>query len=303
MDDKDPYFLTNVSLFADDYALVGAMYTHLSEDNIDHTLLLRKKAGIWESLKFDSASIGSWIVDFPEPAMITVGVEGSVYRFDRNGQSEEAIDDSDEGPSDLVLMRCGSIVDSQLVVAGMARRVYVRNKAGSWNAIDGGTFLSRSQRTSAVGFFTMAASSLKNLYAFGFGGEIWHYDGTSWKQDESPTNLALTGATMSADGTVHVVGQLGTYIRGSLGQWEVVEGPNQQEDFWSALSFNGSVYFASHSSLFRLEGGIIEPIDADALRGGSFGKLACSKNVMWSVGENHIFETTDGENWELVELP
>lgn len=303
MDETDPYFLNNVSLYSNSYALVGAMYDHLSERNIDHTLLLRRKNDMWEALKYTSASIGTWRVDFPKPAMITVAVEGIAFRFDDDGQAEEIIDDSDEGPSELVLLRCGAMVEDQLVVAGMARHVYVRDKSGTWVAIDAGIFVPRAERTAPVGFFALAARRMDDLYAAGYGGEIWHYDGGNWVQETSPTNLSITAADMSDDGTVHLVGQLGTYIVGRKGEWRVVENTAHKDDFWGVQVFQGTVYFSTRLGLYRLKDEVIEPVESDVFSGGTFFKLASTKDMIWSVGEKNIFQSNNGYDWEAIDLP
>ncbi len=67
-----------------------------------------------------------------------------------------------------------------------------------------------------------------SIYAVGVNGQIAHYDGNSWTQMLSPTDVDLLDVWGSPDGSVvwacgHYYNQFGTYLlRYSSGVWEIV---------------------------------------------------------------------------------
>jgi hypothetical protein len=63
------------------------------------------------------------------------------------------------------------------------------------------------------------------LYAVGWQGEIWHYDGEKWHQLPSPTKLVLVDVCCAGDGTVYACGREGLLLKGRDQTWEIVEPP------------------------------------------------------------------------------
>ncbi len=296
---KDPYTFTNATVVSDNYALVGAMFDDLAEENTDHGIVFKRMNGEWQSMTYPGAICGSWLLMKPAPIIVSVGTNGTVYNFDADGQTTEDIDVSDEGPSDLLTLRNGRIIDGKIYAVGMARHVYVREGKGDWTAIDAGVFVPRDEIEDAIGFLAVDGRSSSDIYAVGYAGEIWHYDGRQWAMQDSPTNLALTDLCITEEGLVHIVGQLGLYIVGSRGSWSVVDHGLHEDDFWGCEVFKGKVYCSTNRGVFRYDDGLA-PVDVGGDAETTFALMEGSSEVLWSVGAKDIFETRDGGDWERV---
>ena len=63
-----------------------------------------------------------------------------------------------------------------------------------------------------AGFEDICGFNLTEVYAVGWNGEIWQWEGVRWIDRPSPTNLILTGVCCGTDGNVYACGQNGTLI-------------------------------------------------------------------------------------------
>ena len=293
---------TRVHLIRDGYALVVSVDDDLTEDSVDHAAIYNLVDGQWYQLNYEVAVCGSWRVVDDKPKFVTVGVEGSVFTYDGD-EGRETLDEAEDGPSDLVTLRCGAIIQDELYVAGMLRYVYRRKNGGHWERIDSTVRLG-PEVDEGRGFLVLAGNRADSIFAAGYAGEIWHYDGKIWSDLESPTNVALSGMAISPEGEVCVVGQLGTILLGSEDGWRLLVQEETEDDFWGAAYFAGQFIIASDTSLWRIEGDSLSKVDIDiGPSETSFGQLSTNGEILWSVGEKDILQTKDAVSWSIVDEP
>lgn len=299
----DGFSFTGAFCIYSDYFVVPSVEDELAEDTIDHAAVFLYDDEDWSQHNFKKSVCGSWYIKDPDALLVTVAVDGTVYYFTHDEDELEAeIDSSDEGPSDLATLRCGAVIEGRIVVAGMLRQVYMREPGGRWIRMDDGMLADAATIEDAVGILAIEGRSLADIFAVGYGGEIWHFDGSAWQDQTSPTNVVLSDLAYAEDGRVYVVGQLGTLLVGSAGEWRVIEHDATEEDFWGVAAFRGQVFIASDTALWRLEGEELVKVTIDENE-ASFAKFAGNDEILWSVGEKHIFQTEDGETWEEVDGP
>lgn len=293
---------THVTCIYDDYCLISAVEDERAEDNEDHAIVYNYDAGDWFQLSYDVAICGSWRIADPDPLLVSVGVEGSVFLWEED-TSTETVDDSEDGPTDLVTLRCGAVIDGDLYAAGMLRQMYHRRPGGNWTRIDANMRLDPEIVEDGRGFLSIAGRSSNSIYAAGYAGEIWAYDGSTWVEQESPTNVALTAIAVGDAGRVCIVGQLGTIVLGHVDAWSVLEQEMTEDDLWAAAFFKGHFYVASSFALYRIVEDELIELQLSPESDPSFGQLSTNGGILWSVGEKDIMQTTDGENWEVIEPP
>jgi hypothetical protein len=305
MADTDAFKLefTGVYVQAANCALVTSEAEEFANKQIDHTYAYLFYDGKWYLLKqWPNAVVSMAHLSNGPTQLFFLTANGKVYRRASGTITEEIVDTSDEGPSDLLLMRRMIALGDELVAVGMARRAYRRSVRGAWSAIDASCFVARKDRTSATGFNDVVACE-SGLIAVGYKGEIWVFDGSMWRLDASPTNVNLTCITPTSTGEFVVAGLGGMLLLGSPGNWRLISHDVAGADFWSAVNFKGEVYLSSRGGVYRLTGESLHSVNLDRERAPTTAYLSCSSEVMWSAGTTDLYSTADAVTWLRMENP
>jgi photosystem II stability/assembly factor-like uncharacterized protein len=195
-------------------------------------------------------------------------------------------------------------VGKKAFVTGMGRTVYRCDGPKKWERIDQGVRVGADDDSDA-GFNSIHGFDEKNLYAAGWNGELWSYDGKKWKKRATPTNLAFFRVHCTPDGKVYAAGQAGTVLVGANDKWKVLEQDLTEEDFYGSAWFKGRLYLATPNGIFVVKDGALEklepkPKEKSPLKfrpGVSFSKLDASEKVLWSAGPKMVMYTEDGATW------
>jgi hypothetical protein len=305
-DAQEPLELTHTGVFVHrrDHVIVPTIVDAFAEDKRDHALVYHWLDGDWSQHLIEDSVCGVAALGEEPVEVFNVGVNGNVVvaRIP-GGPATEQIDPSPRGPNYSETLRCVRIIGGEVYVAGMARQVYRRDASGRWSAIDAGVYVPRGQRQSAVGFLDLDRGGDGLLYAAGYKGEIWVRDAGGWRQENSPTSVALTRVLAVADGDVIIAGLAGVLLKGRAGRWQVLAEGETDADFWGLAELHDVVYVASSSRLFVLAGASLQAVDFGLARPISTSYLHSADGVMWSVGPKDIVRTEDGVDWEVVPNP
>lgn len=199
---------------------------------------------------------------------------------------------------------CLPVPSGPLRRAGMARQeVYRRNPGGTWTAIDTGVYQPRGSRDKATAFLDMDGFGPSELYAAGYKGELWSFDGGTWVQRDSPTNVALTKVHASNAAEVYVVGLAGTLMCGRADRWALLAEGQVSDDFWGLTEFNGSVYVASNRAVYRVEDGTLVEFNFGQDHPVTTSHLHAADGILVSVGPKDILRTEDGVLWSAMPKP
>ena len=201
---------------------------------------------------------------------------------------EQRIAPGDLTPGPLTEVRC--ITGGAAYAVGTLRQAYVREQPGRWHRIDQ-TCRATGPDASLHAFRTIDGFSSSDIYAAGWEGEVWHYDGLTWSNQETPTNLALYRLCCAGDDQVYVVGQCGLILRGRGDRWDVIKHEATEEDIWSCEWFHDRLFVATTHLLYELQGNNLVPVD--------YGKkpsprscyhLSAADGVMWSIGSHDVMQ-------------
>ena len=220
------------------------------------------------------------------------------FRPRRGNQSSEKVTLKLKTISDRGPLRGVRTIGDDVYVVGMDRQVYMRSK-GRWLAFDAGLGPTHG-RVGVSGFEAIAGFSNADLYAVGWNGEIWHFDGRDWIRADSPSNLILNDVCCAGDGKVYAVGQKGTLVVGRGDKWELVEGLDFDDDLWSVGWHQGVLYLCSTRELLTFNGKTLDAVDFDADEPATFYKLATGDGVLCSVGAKDVM-LHDGQRWIRLE--
>lgn len=263
----------------------------LTERSVDHCRLIAFQRGELAHIadrNWNTTAI--CVVKKPSEKMVAISEYGDVLTYVKGVTTEELIQ-----PRPTVVRNVG-VVDGIALACGMRREVFMRVREAEWIAIPAPVPAPQEN----AGFEAICGFSMAEVYAVGWDGEIWQWNGEKWVERPSPTNLILTGICCGEDGRVYVCGQGGTLIRGRNETWEIISTADAMTDFWDLCWFNGALYIASMTMLFRLIDDRLEAVDFGSDPPRTCGRLSSAQGVLWSVGASDVF-SYDGATWTRVD--
>ena len=287
---------------------LGAAHSALVEQDIPHWRSYTVSSSQW-----GATNIYDWMVRsmalcwIPSECVVAVGDAGvgepvrvRVYGGGRIIDEKFASGpDSPETRGPLREVR--GIAGGRAYAVGALRQAYRRDGPDHWTCID---TTARPTSTDIITCFdSIDGFSETDIYAVGWGGEIWHYDGTHWERIESGTNLDFHKVVCADDGYVYACGQVGTLIRGRGSDWDFIDHPWTGEDFWGIECFQGRVYVSTMHFVYELVDGELSLVRfGDCAPPASCYHLSGRDGILWSIGPTDVLQF-DGTTWtEIISL-
>lgn len=267
------------------------------------TQVLRWTPGTWGHFDIPWEVIAMEFAPGLSPCLISLGAYGDIYTARQTGFATETIDFGEDGPAARGNLRDLRIIGNYVYAAGMMRQVYrklvlqVGDATIPWERFDAG-LLDDFTNDRISGITSIDGMNTDELYACGWGGEIWWFNGKRWQPVESPTNVKLERIFCDNINRMIAVGQSGVVITGRGHVWNEVNNEVTREQFWGGCNFQGRSLLATQHNLYELmpDNRIIEI----ALSHGdpvSSGWLCCDSNVVWSIGSEHLFWSQNASQW------
>lgn len=252
----------------------------------------------WRTQVIALTAIRMTTVEEAETDLLIMGAGGFIAAMSGERFTEEMVDESNEGPKFRGNIRDMRVIGKHAYAVGMSRQVYRRDGPGSWRHWDAGV-VQPLGTLDIAGFSAIDGFSESDLYAAGFEGEIWHFDGDGWRPVDSPTNLIIHRVRTIAPDRVYASGQKGVLLEGRDQAWKPILHDATSEDLWGMEWFNDSLYVSSESGIFRLEDDTLTAVDTGLGDGFSYRHLHAHGGAMWSFGPGHVAKT-DGQTWTDV---
>lgn len=301
-DEKTAYIKSGYSIRTGAVRNRDLAHVLASDDDLDrnlpHTARLTRNQGDWGFglLKWTAGS--TCVARIPKDQMIAVGEHGNVAVLGSGENYEERIITKTDSPEKRGPIREVREIGGKAYAVGMDRQVYRRDGRSSWVCVDGN--MRKAPALDVVfGFESIHGFSEQDMYAVGWHGEMWRYDGKAWKEIASPTNLLLTRVFCAPGGTVYACGQRGMLLRGSKSIWEVVEHRSTQEDLWDLQWFEGKLYLSTTSLVYTLEKDALVPVAMDDEVPEACYHLDAADGIMWSIGPKDVIQF-DGKSWTRI---
>lgn len=155
----------------------------------------------------------------PKEQLIVGSLSGQIYVI---GSGEHEI--QGEIKSDLR----GSLnslrtIEGSVYLAGSGRVSGIRRGKDDWQWISRDTPYDQTTELYTAGFDVMDGFSSNDIYAAGGDGDVWHYDGKSWRRIDFPSNLTIGTMCCGADGKVYISGYEGLSFVGRGDDWKPVK--------------------------------------------------------------------------------
>lgn len=256
----------------------------LARRKVEHTIALR-----WESGRFSPPFSVNWTAcaivspEWPAVDFLYVGPRAELLLVDGKGQATEtSLPEALKTRGQLIRNAC---VDGD--------RVWLVGSLGTLIEVsedltfrDCSVPESASKDSDLPHFECVCSDRAGTLYCGGYDGQLWSRRGEVWRREDSPTNLILTSMCTDGRGKVYAVGQTGTLVRGEQNQWERM--PQViQENLWSCVWFEGTVYASSFAQMFMLEGEELCTVELPD-DPSTYGKLSERGDVLLSAGASDL---------------
>ena len=182
--------------------LVAAVQDEAAEKKLNLTIFFHWHAGKWNVLDQPllDAAVGLAASQPPLQECVVLGLHGRTISFRVSESGLESTGSGQIGSShNPPILRAIAVVGPAWFVAGMGREVYQRRTSSYWEPVDHAVRIAEPD-VIPVGFQTLSGYSVGELYAAGFGGEVWSLTDGAWRQQDSPTNVALDTSCCCPDG-------------------------------------------------------------------------------------------------------
>ncbi len=174
---------------------------------------------------------------------ITLGKNGEYFELNPVTLNEET-----GVIQDAKFIRSSKVIENTLYACGMDGLVIKRKSLGNWDNI---TPTLEGQDT-IFGFEDISGFSEDEIYAVGWKGEIWRYNGKKWFKINSPTTKNLNAITCAKNGVAYIVGDNGIMLQGRQDSWEILD-TERHENLWDVCNYNGEVFVSTDFNILTLD--------------------------------------------------
>lgn len=258
----------------------------------------------WSATRVVARGDADWHVYVAGPyGNIAINDRDSVLQEKEDVALEEHVDPTLQGP----WLRDMRFIGNHLYVVGMGRKVYRREGRNRWVRWDAGCRQDSVLKEKdgelvpdLAGFNSIDGLDESDMYAVGFGGQIWRCLNGTWEEICSPTNLMFNKVKMIEDDSVFVAGKMGLIFWGCGSRWREIEHEDTENEIWDLEWFNDKLYVATSDRLYTLtDMDRLKPVVTGKKR-GTFGHLHANDGVLLSVGSKHVLWTEDGRRWHDI---
>lgn len=259
----------------------------LLAEQVEHSILY-----LWDNAKLGKPVNLSWTSaalchpGWTNIEFVAVGKHGKIACLSSDGSCQE-IDLKERFPTEVdYLIRAAKVIAGAIYIVGTAHKMFRLTSSLDVENLS----VPESQRALcgySTGFEAVDGFDENEIYAVGWEGEIWFFNGNSWVQMDSPTNLINTSVLCATDSQVYIVGQMGNILIGRREQWHIVA-TEVDADLWDIAYFDGHIYCCSMKQLFMLNGELLDPISLAPVFPTTFAKLHSVGHAMLSVGMDDV---------------
>lgn len=241
---------------------------------------------------------GAAIVRRPMEQLCLVGEFGQVLLLGSGKRHEELIGSSTYSPATHGPLRGLREIGDHIYCVGANRQAYKRELSGNWAPIPNG--IAAMVDDHVFGFESVDGFDEQDIYACGWEGEIWKFDGKAWSLTPSIVGSVLTDICCAGDGNVYACGRNGLLVSGRDDRWSVMDLGEFSDDIWSLAWFGGHLYLATMDNLMTLEANGLHLVDWGGDRAYTCYRLVVGAGRLWSIGSKDAM-SFDGTAWLRID--
>jgi len=298
MDRESHSLFDGVILGKDSYLFIGVEDARAEEPN-SHGIIWKYRSGHWNSVEINETLVSCTFTEIDDYYFVSIAETGKEFLIGDGGVRQNVIATGPHSPaSNGPLTNVNCVAGCDILAVGAARQVYRKVGIGDWVRQDQTCKPEQPKDRARVAFLSVDGFSAVDVYAVGWDGQIWHFDGNVWVQIDSPTNMMLFSVRCCSNGDVYACGQNGIILRERNSTWSILEQTETLESLRDIEEFGGKLYLCSNDILYVIQEDELIPEFAD-YQARSFGKLKATDQVLLSIGlkDAAVF---DGHAWQQL---
>jgi hypothetical protein len=238
----------------------------------------------------------------PTPKLVVIDSNAVAWAQDPNSNGfEPAIPPAFQGGLLSGAITRARSFGEHLLISTTARQVLRRLEPGVWDLVGPRMpYEFKSETISDYGFHDFDQFSPTDLYAAGGAGDIWHFNGSIWRQCAFPTNWGLSAVCCAGDGQVYVAASVVIY-RGQGDRWTRLKtkGPKMSIPIKDLVWYEDKLWATSDYGIWTLEGDTLVEADLPSEVKVCAGNLAVRDGVMLLAGYGGAAFRRDGQ-WTVI---
>jgi hypothetical protein len=241
---------------------------------------------------------------------VALSTEGQVEFHEAGAESRrtEVIQDAGlhgEWSNDYGYVYAIRQIGSSLYVCGSNRQVYRRTEEGQWCHIDDDILLHPGD-TSMRCLMDIAGCAEDSIYAAGYQGEVFYFDGNNWVSIHTGVDEDLFKIKIVSAQDVYVVGANGTLLKGNHRDgFKNLSAIEDNQRFTGIEIFGGNIFLASNLGLFvfdKAQNKILPYATDLSPQLVDCHILDARDGIMWSIGFKDL-ASFDGVSWTRLDHP
>ena len=271
----------------------------LLESRTEHSIIY-----IWNNGHLSESITINWTVatvcypGWSDVEFLAIGRFGKLLLISHNGAVNE-IDIKKILPlSSSPIIRNCSVIDGKVYIVGANHQMLEISQDLGVNDVSV-RHEGRSAAGDTTGFEAVDGFGGNEIYAVGWEGEIWEFDGVNWQLRNGPTNLVNTGVVCALDDHVYITGQQGCLTRGRHEVWESLH-LELKEDLWDICWFNDQIFMCSINQLYTFDGEDIYGVPLSPHDPTTFFVLDAFERALLSVGSDDVCLLTKDRAFKVV---
>ena len=246
----------------------------------------KEKINQWSASELTGFTrLGAGISIQPKPQFVGVSLDGQVYSI---GSGEHGVESNfrsfDEGGPSRGGIRKLRTIDGWLYFCGGNNSVGKRLGKNEWfshsHAIPDPKRTDHRHNT----FDDIDGFGEQDIYCVGQEGQVYHYDGKTWKHVPFPSNIDLETVCCAGDGNVYISGKKGMTFKGRGNRWKSIIKDGAYLPFRDMVWYEDRVWCTSDYGVWTIKDDKLASADLPDGMSAYAGNLSTADGVLLLAG-------------------
>ena len=239
--------------------------------------------------------------------IIGLDIRGQLYSEDMDGDREEK--SLPRKLKDTLFSRLYTnlkTIGESMYAVGEPRTLVKRVGVDDWQNLSDsipitGAYLAGLENDEEFGWNDVDGFSEQDMYLAGEEGDVWHYNGSDFKQCDFPSNETLENVCCADDDFVYIGGRMGRLWKGKADTWELVSDAEFSVYWKDIVWFKGRLFLGSDYGLWEFKDGeVIRAEVPDQVLTCSGALSICPEKIYLLTAGNNGASMYDGKEWTVL---